>query len=58
MQDIRIRQVINGFIVYDSPMERHVAVEGEYVFNTMTQLFEHLEKCFSPAKEVNLGKDS
>ncbi len=46
--DIRIRQVENGFTVYDSPLERHGNTRNEFVFTTMKALFIHLEKCFNP----------
>ena len=50
--DIRIRQVENGFTVYDSPRERFETTQNEFVFTTMDSLFGHLEKCFNPLQEV------
>ncbi len=51
--DIRIRQVENGFTVYDSPVERLETTQNEFVFTTMDSLFEHLEKCFNPVQEAS-----
>ncbi len=50
--DIRIRKVNNGFIVYDSPRERFECTTGsEYVFNTLSGLVGHLETCFDMTLE-------
>jgi hypothetical protein len=50
--DIRIRQVENGFIVFDSPTERHMATSNEFVFETLTKLFDHIAKCANPLQVV------
>ncbi len=51
MTDIRIRQVENGYIVFDTPKERHMTTENEFVFETFNGLCVHLKDCFENGEE-------